>query len=553
MREGKLFLFVSFFIFGLLGQVYSQLPFVPDSTFGINGITCPITHSGLSSPTSVLWLHEMLGAALQNDGKIVMAGTANFHNSIEVVRLNTDGSLDTTFNHTGFMTYRPDLSTTAWVFADVKVTSTGKILIGYTSESPFNDRSTLLCISPDGSVDFSFGTAGKVDIGMALMGDYTWLYSMTVQSDDKILVNSLGTTSTVGQKYIVTRINTNGAPDSSFGINGVAKCPYFPGEPRNVMQYDMTTRSDGKIVGAGIISDNITDDSMFIIQYKPNGMPDTTFGVNGIVKIPGRYRPYKLRVDTAAYMYSLGSNYNFFNNDTFSIKKFLPDGTPDNTFGSGGDLPVNATMSMWNQHEALDYHGSLELQRDGKMIVAGTSDTTALSSFRVCRLTGNGEFDTTFAPRGVITVHRGSRDYCSALLTQPDGKVVLTGFSRTGEGIFDTALVLAMRFMDGTMAHDTTSATGISLLRADVEQLSVFPNPVTGDAFTLEYSNIAVPENITYALTDIMGRTINAGTLDIRTSHGTHIVRKMAGLSEGVYFFTIRTATGRHSLRVVKQ
>jgi uncharacterized delta-60 repeat protein len=535
MRLKKLLLSL---LFGLLGSsvnVYGQVSFVPDSTFGVNGISRPITHSNLSMPTSALWIHEMLGSALQDDGKIVLAGTSNFHSYIEVVRLNPDGSLDTSFNQTGFATYAPNPGGT-WIFTDVKVMSDGKILIGYTSQNLFNSRSTLLRLLPNGAVDASFGNAGKIDIGMTLIGDATWLYSIALQTDGKILANCLATTSSASQKYIIARIKTNGTLDTSFGINGLARCPYLPGENRHVIANTICLQNDGKILATGIIpTDGINADTMFILRYNTNGTPDATYGINGIVKTSGTFVPGAMDIDATDHAYVIGIGSVNTYNDTFYLMKFSPTGPIVSSFGVGGTLTVNAKLAIWNAHEQLTFAGRLALQPDGKILVAGNSDTSSTSLFRLCRLLPDGQMDATFAPNGTITVNRGVRDYCSNLLIQPDGKILLTGFYRTGEGSFDTARVLAMRFCDSISALNIAIGTD-----QNQDVTNIYPNPlVNGGNFTIEYNNSGGSRTIEFCLTNITGQQVGKGRLYMKKGQGSENITLPNKLITGTYILCI--------------
>lgn len=544
MQIIKSWLLIFFVLF--LPKAYCQLPFVMDSTFGINGIARPLTHSSLSIPTAAIWIHEMLGSALQPDGKIVIAGTANFHMAIEVVRLNTDGSLDTTFNHIGFSEYTPNASGT-WKFKDIKITPSGKILLGYISENPLNDRSTLLCILPNGSLDGSFGTAGKIDVGMALTGQLTWLYAMDVQTDGKIIMGCLGTSSFTNQKYILTRIKSNGTPDTSFGVNGIAECPYYFSETRNVIINAIAVQKDGKLIGTGVMPADATHmDTMFMIRYKANGTPDSAYGVNGMIKLSGTFTPGAVSVDSANYAYVMGVSAPYIYNDTFYIMKFSPAGPLASSFGTGGKITINTRLAIMNGHEQLIYTGRLALQHDGKMLVAGNSDTSATSAFRLCRLLTTGQMDTTFAPNGTITVFRGKRDYCSNFLAQEGGKITLTGFYRTGEGIFDTARVLAMRFWDRIAPVDTSDST----VTTGVEKYNhfasrVYPNPIiSGNDLKIEFDNMVEYRTIKYSLTDITGQQKNQGTLSLKQGHTSASIPLQHSLAKGPYFLRLHDDQG---------
>src|SRR6185436_1088793 len=89
---------------------------------------------------------------VQPDGKIILAGysyiDADFHDAYSIVRLNADGSLDTSFS------------------------DDGKILVaGYSEDSNSADYFSLLRLNPDGSLDTSFSGDGKAGFPLGGSGD----------------------------------------------------------------------------------------------------------------------------------------------------------------------------------------------------------------------------------------------------------------------------------------------------------------------------------------------------------------------------------------------
>ena len=123
-------------------------------------------------------LAQARAVAIQTDGKIVAAGYAvlSGNQHFALVRYNTDGSLDTSFNGTGMLTLAigtgDDTGFTLAQQAD------GKLVIGgYTVTGSTNDFA-LVRLASNGTLDAGFGTAGKVttDISRAvlLLGKYAF-------------------------------------------------------------------------------------------------------------------------------------------------------------------------------------------------------------------------------------------------------------------------------------------------------------------------------------------------------------------------------------------
>ena len=176
---------------------------------------------------------------IQSDGKILVAGVfTSLSGSTTIpdylLRLNSDGTLDTTFNTnlgTGF---------DATVFS-TSVQSDGKILVAgfftsFNGNSAVPDR--LLRLNSDGTLDTTFNT----NLGT---GFNFFVWPTTVQSDGKILVGG-GFTTLNGSGAVpdrLLRLNSDGTLDTTFNTNiGTG----FDGTVEAV-----TLQSDGKIILAG--------------------------------------------------------------------------------------------------------------------------------------------------------------------------------------------------------------------------------------------------------------------------------------------------------------
>jgi uncharacterized delta-60 repeat protein len=537
------------FLFLLLtsafSNVYSQSAhFYPDSTFGINGIAAPKTHS------SSVWLHHMRGSVIQNDGKILLAGTGNFQNNLEIVRLNTDGSLDTSFNHTGFAFYNANGSY-PWDFVDIKVDNSGNIFTAYNSLNPGNARYTVLAILPNGAINTSFGISGKAEVGPALAGKELILNCMEIQTDGKIVLAGTGPDALMTQKYLLSRFKTNGSLDSSFGINGIVKCPYFLTEARNMLISAIRIQPDGKILCGGTIPPGAmgSPDTLVLLRYKTNGTPDSTFGTWGLVKRQDNFQPGSIRLNKSGEILVIGRLGIVYSPDTFFVKKFSASGSVLSSFGTGGMATVYAKMNVRNEHEQITTSGQFSIAKDDKIIVAGTSDSSSKSAFRLCRLLANGQMDTSFAPMGTITVARGSRDYCSNIELQSNGRIVLTGFYRTGEGSFDTARVLAMRFRD--------TSNGLSIQSAKIlttNQSLAYPNPNNGELIYIRCNQQKLNSLVNYSLINHLGQRIKSGTVSLTNGEGMINLDVSDDLKNGFYILQLHSTDfmDTHKLLITK-
>jgi uncharacterized delta-60 repeat protein len=278
-----------------------------DTTFGSRGKRV-IRFGGDEEPA--------FGAALQPDGKILVVGDSDFR--VAVARLNPNGSLDTTFAGDGRLTFSwgPISRATA-----VLPLPNGKILVAGFS-GPEGGNMQVARLTAGGALDPTFGTAGRaaVDFGgddfaaaiarhangrILLAGRSTTagavvarlrsngapdpdfdsdgrvtvgtgtLSAVIVQPDRKILVagNALGSA-----MMTVTRLNTNGTPDTTFDGDGTATIDF--GSLADACNAALL-QPDGKIVVAGFTQ--AVDSPLAVARLNGNGSPDATFSADGKV------------------------------------------------------------------------------------------------------------------------------------------------------------------------------------------------------------------------------------------------------------------------------
>jgi uncharacterized delta-60 repeat protein len=172
----------------------------------------------------------VLSMALQPDGKVVIGGAFNTYKSTaraKVARLNSDASLDTTFNPgTG-------CNRTAW---NTSLQTDGKILIGGIFDA-FNGASVprYTRLNSDGSLDTAFHP-----INVSIHSD-TAIYAITVQPDGKLLVGGSFAAYCSCNYTELMRLYPDGSLDTSFRYRGNLL----------VGVYEITMLPDNKIMIGG--------------------------------------------------------------------------------------------------------------------------------------------------------------------------------------------------------------------------------------------------------------------------------------------------------------
>lgn len=244
-----------------------------DSNFGTGGIATPVFQNNDNGNA----------VAVQADGKILVGGFAQATNqptSFCLVRLNTDGSLDTTFGAGGFL--RTVFAQTNAQIEAVAIQSDGRIVVAGSVGNDFG----LARYNSDGSVDTKFNGTGYVldpFIDPPLTITSADPHALAIQPDGKILAAGAG----YGSLNVLTlaRYNSNGSLDTEFGLSGHASF-WIPDPAAGAPAANaIVVQQNGKIVVAG--GTNGGNGNTLVVRYNPNGTLDTGFGVNGVVTTPG--------------------------------------------------------------------------------------------------------------------------------------------------------------------------------------------------------------------------------------------------------------------------
>jgi uncharacterized delta-60 repeat protein len=296
------------------------------------------------------------GAALQADGKIVLAGRSDFR--VAVARLKPNGALDTSFSGDGKKTFSWGAISAA---SAVLVQPNGKLLLAGFS-GPEGGDIQVARLTPSGALDMTFGTGGKaaVDFG----GDDFGL-ALARQANGRILV--AGRSTVAGA--VVARLRATGALDPDFGGDG--RVTLGGGIVRAVL-----VQPDRKIVVAGNANGSA---KMTVTRLLPNGTPDTTFDGDGTATIDfgsladvanGAVLQPDGKIVVAGYTQAV--------NSPTAVARLNANGSPDTTFGAAGKVIVDFGVATFGNAVAL--------QPNGRIVVAG--ERTGGEDFAVARLLG---------------------------------------------------------------------------------------------------------------------------------------------------------------------
>ena len=436
-----------------------------DPTFGAGGKVTTFVGSSNSYANAV---------AVQSDGKIVVAG------SPDLVRYNSDGSLDTTFGTNGIVT-----NSGLAGGSDLAIQPDGKILV-IGGSGGLHDNIKVARFNGNGSPDTTFGTNGiamPYYIGPECENCSASGHSIALGPGGKIL--AAGDVSYGNYiDYLLVSLNKDGSEDSAYS--------------QHAGQFDdltaMAIQPDGKIILAGNAEPNdfsryCCDSLAFERDYyatdPSDGLePDPSFGTNGVV-IPSfgnvGFIDYSAAIQSNGKIVAVGE-YDCQTGNTgctangykFSLARFNNDGSLDTTFGTSGlsitnfrDLSDLTVPDIYLSGDAKH----LAIQPDGKIVVAGdTSD----SHFFLARFNSNGSLDTTFGNAGEITTAFGTSDDVCSIALQSDGKILAAGSTSNGT---NTGIALA-RYLVANVKSVT--ATFISEAANDGTILESYQNSGVG-------------------------------------------------------------------------
>ncbi len=344
-----------------------------DTSFGTGGkVTTPI---GSGNDMGV-------SAALQDDGKIVVAGMSHNGTNYDfaLARYSTDGSLDTSFSGDGKLTTSfgsmDDAAYSVVIQSDGKIVATGY----YTVTGGDNDFA-LARYNTDGSLDTSFDTDGKVTTNIGVSDNAA--FASVLQPDGKIVTAGYSYTGVNDWDFALARYNTNGSLDNSFDSDGLVVTSI---SALDDMIYGIAIQPDWKIVAVGY-TNNGSNFDFALARYATTGALDTSFDGDGKKTVAfgsGNDVANAVAVQSDGKMVASGYSNNGSNND-FALARFATDGALDTGFNSTGKVTTAIGSST-------DESYSVAIQSDGKIMAAGRADMGTVD-FALVRYASTGALD----------------------------------------------------------------------------------------------------------------------------------------------------------------
>jgi len=362
-----------------------------------------------------------LSALLQPDGKIIIAGNDGkppFTRS-RTLRINADGSLDNSFA----VSFSETLQATNYGTTVISSQSDGKIFVGLHTQSGGFTGMTTYRLNTDGSFDnnfTSFFTNTRLGRG--------YVSGITQLPDGKLFVYG------ITPFGYFSRLNSNGTEDSSF------EEPSFTSDNFQVSPSvrDIVIQTDGKIVISGTFATVNGVTKANLARLNPAGNVDLSFAdPPGLVGPPlGQFPDGKLLIAKAVD---------------------IPGGLslPDRLTANGAEdaPPLNLPANLVTI-------GNYEITPAGKIYAFGLFNEGGKMIFKLVRLNGDGSLDNTFN----TTI--GNKGTVNGLALQTDGKVVMVGDFERIDGV--SKPTVARVNPDGSLDGSFDGGTGFDVAPRDV-------------------------------------------------------------------------------------
>ena len=340
--------------------------------------------------------------AVARDGKLVVAGLSHRGSpgGFALARYTADGALDRRFGTGGKVLTRfgQARSFSYGGATSLAIGSDGKIVVaGWAIVSPRTYGVVALArYTVAGKLDRTFGQTGKVltdSVGNA--------NAVAIQTDGKVV--AVGSDRS-RSRFALARYSRGGRLDRSFGRGGKVLTDFA--QRGSSSANAVAIQPDGKIVAAGGAE---YQEKFALARYNADGTLDRSFGNRGkvVTKVGSVSEAIGVFVQPDGKLLVAGNG---------ALVRYSADGKLDLAWGSGG--------------MALDGVGNVSaaaMQRDRKLVTAGTGMGPRYPKFSVARFLEDGSRDESFGRPGKLLADFGTKGVGNEVVVRADGKIVVAG------------------------------------------------------------------------------------------------------------------------------
>lgn len=389
---------------------------------------------------------RIIDAIYQNDGKIIIVGDFNKVNNTacnNIIRLNSDGSVDTTFTQGIFNSSYGYWINTIAMQADGKYIVAGEFPVVAT-----NSNARIARINANGTLDTSFNVYTTGSLDYPINGIDGFIEKVAVQTDGKILVANSGGLRTNGVMvtYSLIRLNSNGTRDTSFthgNING------------GIIVSDFCIQPDGKILYPA---------QNKIKRLNTNGSVDTSFTYTN-----SSYTTFPCSLYMQSGKVIINGDYNEPSGlSRKGIYRLNTNGSLDTTFNPCSG--TNLYSSSLNGNSSPNHN--LKVLSDGSSLIMGTFTSYNDNGFNhMCKISPNGTFDSSFtiAPQITFSSLTSYDQNSSIIREQNDGKILFTSTPTINASVSGVAKELIRINANGSLDTSFTPVEGNDIIDYEIQ------------------------------------------------------------------------------------
>jgi uncharacterized delta-60 repeat protein len=292
-----------------------------------------------------------------------------------------------------------------------------------------------LLTAQPGLLDPTFGVNGMVTTNF-LGAANSFVQDMVVQPDGKIVA--------VGHaalKGAMARYLPNGELDPAFSLDG--KLTTTIAGHYWTKWSAVALQPDGKLVVVGHVFDNPGYDQA-MARFLPDGTLDPDFGSGGIFVYDHSGSTYEECVDVAVQPDGKILVLSVWNSeegkDVTYVARLRPNGTFDNSFGNSFGNPGRVVLYSTGVSDEYIRPGAMLLEEDGRILIGVARGPSDALRFCVLALDEDGydHLVGNMSYDGIGIDYQFATAFCRSLIRQPDGKYVIAGHARTGNQWYST-------------------------------------------------------------------------------------------------------------------
>lgn len=500
-----------------------------DSSFGDNGMA--IGHFNVNI------LPEAM--VVQDDGKIVFGG--NYNDQMMTMRYNEDGSLDTSYGNDGFCVLSEELTNSGTSYVKgLDIQADGQTVIVGFCHSASLPKWTIARIDANGRLDNTFGNGGLVIMSAGYGNDYAT--SVLIQDDGKILVggNSWDANEPALQySFAIARLNNDGTLDSSFANSGLYR-------------YRLWDEGENYITKLALSPSNEIYAS-FSVKYEPqmmygigvlcldmDGAPCADFGENGysLISLGGSNNSMDLglqpdgKIIMGAECFSPAGD-----GARFTLARFMPNSTIP-TFTAPNDLFAaidGSEVTLIWPYEAPDKAIRRHKPTEASELMAKAPRDINPASYKIYRSTSNSNYETI----ATIAAEALPMTYVDDLNGMADGTYfyqVTAVYEHEGE-MHESAPANAYGSNDNYVTvvyqHDGLSNEGNFTIA------SIYPNPAKN------HIHISAKRMQQISVINILGQLVYAKN----TENDSEII-DLSQFKAGIYMINVESENGTSTQRI---